>query len=132
MIRNHTLDLNDAKRMVQAAEDLAIQQGWRLSIAIVDDGGHMILLHRMDGASFSSIEIARKKAVSALFYRTSTRNLEQAVAAGQHGLTALPDVVAFEGGLPVIIDGEMVGAVGVSGALPNEDGQTAKTACESL
>lgn len=132
MISKRTLDLNDAKRMVQAAEDLASKQKWRLSIAIVDDGGHLILLHRMDGAPLSSIDIAQKKAVSALFYRTPTRTLEQGVAAGKSGLAALPDAIAFEGGLPVIADNEMVGAVGVSGALPHEDGEAAKTACENL
>lgn len=132
MIKKYSLDLNDAKRMAQAAENLAIAQGWHLSIAIVDSGGHTILLHRMDGATLASADIALDKARSALSYGTSTSNFEQGVAAGKTGLLVLPNIVAFEGGLPVEIDGQLAGGVGASGALGYEDGKAAKTACESL
>ena len=128
----HTLDLNDAKRMAQATEELALDQGWRLSIAIVDAGGHTILLQRMDGATLASTKIAHKKACSALSYRTPTKNFEQGVTTGRTGLLALPDIIAFEGGLPVLIGDELVGAIGISGAQGQEDGVAAKAAIDCL
>ncbi len=118
--------------MVAAAEDLATANGWHLSFAIVDHSGHLVLMHRMDNASLASINIACQKARSALYYQTATRNLEQGVAAGKTGLLALPDIVAFEGGVPVVVNGQLVGAVGASGGAGHEDGAAAMAAREKV
>lgn len=132
MITKHTLDLSDAKRMVEAGEAFAIQQGLRLSFAIIDDGGHLILLHRMDGATIASIEIAIRKARAAALYRCSTRNFEQGMTAGNIALAGLPDMIGFEGGLPVIQRDEVLGAIGVSGGQTQEDGAAAQVGFEQI
>lgn len=116
--------------MVQVIEEHALEQNWRLSIAIVDAGGHLILLQRMDNAILASIEIAKRKALSALSYRSSTEHFERGVAAGKTGLLALPGAVAFAGGLPVLVGDELIGAIGVSGAQGHEDSAAAKLAID--
>lgn len=120
-----SLDL--ARRIMAAAEAEAAANHWPMVIAIVDSGGHMVMLHRLDQAQHGSLALARLKAETAVNFKRPTRVFEDALTAGGFGLRILsmPNVTALEGGLPLIVDGQVVGAIGVSGMLPAQDAQVA-------
>lgn len=116
----------DAALVMAAAEAEAAAHGWPMVIAIVDVGAHLVMLHRLDDAQLGSLRVAIHKAETAVAFRRPTRTFEQGLAAGGIGLRALSmDVCAVEGGVPLVRDGRVVGAIGVSGMLPTEDGQVA-------
>ncbi len=98
-----------------------------VAIAVVDEGGHLILFVRMDGASTGSIEIAIAKARSSVMFKRPTARFEEAVAGGAIGLFSLPNVVPFGGGIPLMSDGHVVGGVGVSGANSRDDNEIAES-----
>src|SRR5690606_15901808 len=108
-----TLTLEEVKVMDKAAEDRARQDNWNVVIAIVDAGGHLLYLQRMDGVQIASIEVAQKKAKAAAFYKRPTKAFEEGLKSGNQGLMLLPGVIASEGGVPIIHDGQVIGAVGV-------------------
>lgn len=109
------LTLEECKRIAAACEATAEKNGWRVTIAILDDGGHILLVTRMDGASPVTAEIAVQKSRSAALARNSTKASEDRIAAGRIVLLKMP-VLPVEGGLPIVYQGQCVGAVGVSGA----------------
>lgn len=110
----------DAERMVTAAREEAVRRGWAVSIAVVDDGGHLLRLERLDGAGPQSPDIAMRKARSAALARTPTRRLEE-IARERPGTLAMPDRLPVQGGLPIAHEGEWVGGIGVSGVQSSED-----------
>lgn len=120
-----SLDL--ARRIMAAAEAEAAANRWPMVIAIVDSGGHLVMLHRLDQAQHGSLVLARLKAETAVNFKRPTRMFEDALSAGGFGLRVLsmPNVSALEGGLPLIVDGQVVGAIGVSGMQPAQDVQVA-------
>ena len=126
------LGLEDAKRMARAAQLRAQQDNWNVVIAVVDAGGHLICLQRMDGTQLASIEIAVKKARTSVVYKRPTSILEERVAAGNMSLLTIPDMLPFEGGLPIEHDGKIIGAIGVSGVTAQQDGIIAKAGLEAL
>jgi uncharacterized protein GlcG (DUF336 family) len=128
------IPLATAKRLVEAAEAEAARNGWVMVIAIVDSGANLVLLHRMDQAQYGSIEIAQAKARSALNFRRPTKTFEDGVAQGGIGLRVLnvEGICALEGGVPIVVDDRMVGAIGVSGAMSHQDGQVAAAALRVL
>lgn len=126
------LTLEVAKRIAAAAEAEARRNGWPVVIAIVDDGGHLLCLHRLDDTQIGSVEVATAKARAAIAFKRPTRAWEEALAGGRQGVLSLPGVVAAEGGVPLVWDGRMIGAVGVSGVKPNEDGQIARAGAAVL
>lgn len=111
--------------MIEAARIEAASNGWPVVIAVVDDGGHLLCLERMDGAQFGSIDIAIAKAKSAIAFRRPTKEWEKRIVDGRLGILALPGMIPVEGGLPIVFDGEMIGAIGVSGVTSIQDGQIA-------
>lgn len=128
------LTLENARKVAAAARLEAEQNGWPVVIAIVDDGGHLIFLERADNTMFGSIEVATQKAKSAIAFKRPTRDWEKRLADGRIGYLSLPGLVPVEGGLPLEMDGFMVGAIGVSGVSSIQDGQIAaagKAALES-
>ncbi|HLT06325.1 MAG TPA: heme-binding protein [Cyclobacteriaceae bacterium] len=127
-----TLTLEEVKVMAKAAEDRARQDNWNVVIAIVDGGGHLLFLQRMDGAQIASIEVAQKKAKAAIFYKRPTKVFEDGLKAGNQGLMLLPDVIASEGGVPIIHDGQVIGAIGVSGVTSAQDGIIATAGVDVL
>lgn len=127
-----TLTLEEVKVMAKAAEDRARQDNWNVVIAIVDGGGHLLFLQRMDGAQIASIEVAQKKAKAAIFYKRPTKVFEDGLKAGNQGLMLLPDVIASEGGVPIIHDGQVIGAIGVSGVTSAQDGIIATAGVDAL
>lgn len=117
------LTLEDAERITAAAEVKAKAEGWNVVIAILDDGGHLISLKRMDGVQIGSIEVAQAKAKSAVFFKRPTKVFEDAMKGeGGSRIATLPNAVGVEGGLPIFKDGIIVGSIGVSGVTSAQDG----------
>jgi glc operon protein GlcG len=128
------ITLEQAKKVVAAAEAEARKNNWNVVVAIVDTGGNLVILERMDNTQFGSNEVARQKAWSAVAYRRSTKVFEDGVAGGGAGirLLRLEGATPLEGGLPILVDGKIVGAVGVSGVTGQQDGQIAKAGVDAL
>ncbi len=132
MLQQYTLSFSEAQDLLQAAIQKAASQQWAVSIPVVDVTGHLQALGRMDGAHLCSIQIAQDKARTALLFKRSTLTLEQSVLAGRVHLLSLPQSVMVEGGHPIIWQGHVVGAIGVSGVRSTEDGEIAKQALAIL
>ena len=124
--------LEDAQRMAAAARRSAVQNGLTVVIAVVDDGGHLILLEKMDGTQKGSVRVAEQKARTAILFKRPTKAFEDAVLQGRPVMATIPDVICLEGGIPVVRDGVYLGAIGVSGARSFEDGKIAEAGLESL
>ncbi len=126
------LTLEGAKKVAAAAEVEAKKNNWNVVIAVVDDGGNLIYLQRIDGTQTGSIDVAILKARTAQAFKRPTKVFEDAIAGGRNALIALHGALPLEGGLPIVVGGQLVGAIGVSGAKSTEDGQVAKAGADSL
>ena len=116
------IDLKTAKLVMAAAEAKATENGWPVVIAIVDSGAHLVCLERLDGTQLGSIEIAQRKAVTAAKFRKPTKFWEDRIAKGGVDLKLLKlNGFPMEGGLPIIVDGKCIGAIGVSGVTSTQD-----------
>jgi glc operon protein GlcG len=119
------LTLEAAKKIAAAAEAEARRNNWNVAVAIVDDGGNLVYQQRMDGTQIASLDIAPFKARGAIGFKRPTKEFEDRVVAGATSLVKIPWVVPAEGGLPLVIGGELVGAIGVSGVTSQQDGAVA-------
>jgi uncharacterized protein GlcG (DUF336 family) len=119
------LTLDGAKKIAAAAEAEAKKNGWTVAIAIVDDGGNLIYQQRMDGTQVASLDIAPFKARGAVGFKRPTKEFEDRVAKGQTQVVRIPWAAPVEGGLPLFVQNELVGAIGVSGATSQQDGVVA-------
>ncbi len=128
----HALTLEIAKQISAAAEAEAVKNNWNMVIAVVDDGGLLMHLIRRDGTQYGSIQVAQDKARSAIAFRRPTKALEDAVAGGRNAILALSGATPIEGGIPIVVDGEMVGAIGVSGGTSPQDAQVAQAGINAL
>lgn len=126
------LTLEDANRITLAARRAAEENNWHVVIAVVDDGGHLISLQRMDGTQKGSVRVAEQKARTAILFRRPTKAFEDAVLQGRPVMMSMPDAICLEGGLPLIRDGIFVGAIGVSGVKSAEDGIVAEQGAAAL
>ena len=127
------LELADIKKIAAAAEAEALKHAWPVTIAIVDDGGHLLWLQRLDGAAPVSAHIAPAKAHTAALGRRESKIYEDMINAGRYSFMSAPEIQGLlEGGVPVIKDGHVIGAVGVSGVKSNEDAQIAKAGIAAL
>ena len=128
------ISLEQAKKVMVGAEAEAKKNNWNMVIAVLDSGGHLVMLERMDGTQLGSIEAAKDKAYSAVLYRRPTKAFQDLVGQGGANLRLLRLAGAspLEGGIPVVVDGKIVGAVGVSGAASEQDAQVAKAGIEAL
>ena len=126
------LTLDGAKKIAAAAEVEARKNNWNVVIAVVDDGGHLLYLQRIDGTQTGSIDVAIQKARTAQAFKRPTKVFEDAIAGGRNALIALHGALPLEGGLPIMVGGQLVGAIGVSGVKSTEDGQIAKAGVDSL
>lgn len=115
------LSLDAAKKIVAAAEAEAKRRGATVVIAVVDDGGHVILLERLDDTQVASVEVAIGKARTAAIFRRPSRVFEEQVKNGRLASLVLPGATPLQGGVPLIVDGKVIGAIGVSGNTPQED-----------
>jgi glc operon protein GlcG len=125
------LALDDVKKITAAAEAEAIKNKWNVAIAILDDGGHLLGFIRMDGATPANAEIAIEKARTAAVSRRSSKMWEDRVAGGRMSMLKMP-VLPVQGGVPIMVSGECVGSVGVSGVQSHEDEQVAQAGIDAL
>ncbi len=129
---SRTLTLEAARKVAAAAEAEARRNNWNVVIAVVDAAGYLVYLERMDGVQLASIEIAIRKARSAALFRRPTKAFEEQLVGGRQAVLALPGAMPFEGGLPIVADGQVIGAIGVSGVTSQQDGQIAKAGVDAL
>ena len=128
-----TLELADVKAIAAAAEAEALKNRWAVSIAIVDEGGHLLWLERLDGAAPISAHIAPAKANTAALGRRESRLYEEMINGGRVSFLSAPDLKGLlEGGVPIMKDGQCLGAVGVSGVKSTEDAQIAKAGIAAI
>ena len=133
MIQKFSLELADIKTIAAAAEPEALKNNWAVTIAIVDDGGHLLWLQRLDGAAAISAHIAPANAHTAALGRRESKVYEDVVNGGRASFLSAPDVKGMlEGGVPIMKNGQCLGAVGVSGVKSPEDAQVAKAGIAAL
>lgn len=127
------LELFDVKKIAQAAEAYANQNHWAVTIAVVDDGGHLLWLQRLDGAPAVSAHIAPAKAHTAALGRRESKVYEDVINGGRAAFLSAPAISGMlEGGVPIMKDGQCLGAVGVSGVKSTEDAQIARAGIDAL
>ena len=121
------IGIENARKMMTAAEAEASKNNWAVVIAIIDSGGHLVMLHRRDDVQLSSLDIAQGKARTSLMFKRPSKVLDDAISGGGAGLRflALPNIVPLEGGMPIIFEGKIIGAIGVSGVMSNQDADVA-------
>ena len=129
-----SIGIEAARKIMAGAEAEAGKNNWAVVIAIIDSGGHVVMIHRHDNVQLSSIEISQGKAKTALMFKRPSKVLDDAISSGGTGLRflALKDIVPLEGGIPIVIDGKIVGAIGVSGVLSAQDAQVARAGIDAL
>ena len=126
------LTLDDVKRIAAAAEAEAASHQWNVVIAICDDGGHLLMLLRMDGVAPVSAAIAPAKARAAALGKRETKVYEDMINGGRTAFLSAPLDGMLEGGVPIVVDGQIVGAVGVSGVKSTEDAQIARAGIAAI
>ena len=133
MLTKSVLARADVRAIAMAAEAEALARQWAVTIAIVDDGGHLLWLQRLDGAAPISADIAPAKARTAALGRRESKVYEDVINQGRYSFLSAPGLEGMlEGGVPVLVDGQCVGAVGVSGVKSSEDAQIARAGIAAL
>ncbi|WP_425917660.1 heme-binding protein [Pseudomonas sp. GWSMS-1] len=132
MLSKAVLSQTEVSRMLAAARSEAEKNQWAVTISVVDDGGHPLALERLDGCAPIGGYIASEKARSAALGRRETKGFEDMVNGGRTAFLSAPLVTSLEGGVPVIVDGQVVGAIGVSGVKADQDAQVAKAGVAAL
>jgi len=126
------LTLSTAKQIAAAAEAEATSNKFTMVICILDEGGNLMYLERMDDSQLASVQIAQGKAHTALAFKRPTKMMEDGVAAGRTATLSLPGAVMIEGGLPLTVDGKVIGSIGVSGGTSVQDGIIAKAGVDAF
>jgi len=132
MLDKKALTLEAAMKIAAAADAEAAKNNWNVAIAIVDEGGHLILLHKRDNTQYGSIDISIQKAQTAAGFKRATKVFEDAIAGGRTAILGIEQVLPLEGGVPLVFNGQIVGAIGVSGVTSQQDGVVAKAGADSL
>ena len=126
------ITLEAARKMMAAAEAEAQKNKWNVAIAIVDAGANLLLFQRLDGTQNGSVDIAIGKARTAVNFKRPTKAMEEMIAGGRTAFVTVQDFTPLQGGLPIVVDGRVVGGVGVSGVLSSQDEQVAQAAVSSV
>jgi glc operon protein GlcG len=128
------ISTDDAKRVAAAAIAEARRNNWNMAIALVDPGGYLVYFERMPNTQLGSVDLAIEKARTSALFRRPTKVFQDALAGGGDGLRVLrlTDTIPNEGGVPIIVEGKLVGAIGISGGSVEQDGQAAKAGASSL
>jgi uncharacterized protein GlcG (DUF336 family) len=129
-----SITLEQAKKVLAGAEAEAKKNSWNVVISIVDTGGQLVAMQRLDNTQFGSIDVARDKAYSAVAFRRPTKAFQDAVAQGGENLRILKigGASPLEGGIPIVVDGKIIGGVGVSGVTSQQDAQIARAGIDAL
>jgi glc operon protein GlcG len=127
------IGLEAAKKVMAAAEAEAVKNNWPMAIVILDSTGHTVMLHKLDNTQYGSIAVAEDKAHTALDFRRPSKVFEDLVAQGgiNMRILSLRGAAPLEGGVPILVDGKIVGAIGVSGGASSQDGQVAKAGADA-
>lgn len=131
-LTKRVLTLDMAKRAAAAAEAEAGKRGATVAIAVVDDGGHLLVLHRLDDTQVASVEVGIGKARTAAIFRRPSKVFEDQIREGRVAALALPGATPLQGGIPIVSGAKVIGAIGVSGNTPQEDEDIAKAGAEAL
>jgi glc operon protein GlcG len=128
------ISLEVAKKAMAGAEAEARKNNWNVVISIVDSAGQLVLMQRLDNTQYASIAIANGKATTAVNFRRPTKALEDAIAGGGAGLRLLrvDGLMPLEGGIPIVVDGKLIGGIGVSGVTSQQDAQIARAGVDAL
>ena len=126
------LTLAAAEKMMAAAKAEAAKNGWRVVIVIVDEGGHLLHLSRIDETQYGSIDIAIGKAQTSAALKRPSKAIEDVVAGGRTALLGVRGITPLQGGLPIVVGGKVIGAIGVSGVTSQQDEQVAKAGVDAL
>lgn len=126
------LTLEVAKQIASAAQTEAINNGWNVCIAIVDPAGLLIYFQKLDNTQLGSVEVSQAKARCAALFKRPSKAIADVVAGGNIGMMGLPGALAVEGGLPLFVDNNLVGAIGISGVMSNQDGIIAKAGVDAF
>lgn len=133
MLSKSVLTLDEANSMIDAAFAEADKNGWKVTVAVVDDGGHLLAMRRMDGCAPVAAYIAPQKARSAALGRRETSEFEAMINGGRTAFLSAPEITGLlEGGVPLKVEGQVVAAIGVSGVKPDQDSQVAKAGVAAL
>ena len=132
MKQKSVLTRDDVARILEHARAEAQANQWAVTIAIVDDGGHPLALERLDGAAPVSAYIATEKARTSAMGRRASGDYEEMIKAGRNAFLSAPLTAMLEGGVPIVVDGQVIGAVGVSGVKSNQDAQVANAGIAGL
>ena len=127
------ITLDQAKKVMTGAENEAKKNSWSVVIAILDSGGQLVMLQRLDNTQWGSVDIAKEKARSAVALRRPTKALQDAIAQGGANLRLLTTGFSvLEGGIPIVVDGKIIGSIGVSGVTSQQDAQIAQAGIDAL
>ncbi len=126
------LTLEDCHKIIASSEAEAAKNNWAVCISIVDDGGHLLTFQRLDKCAIASVAISQAKAASAAIRKRPTKNDEEMVNNGRTSALSMPGIIFLEGGVPIVVEGEVIGAVGVSGVKSSEDAQIAQAGIDAL
>jgi len=126
------ITLEAAKKMMEAGEAEARKNGWTVAITIVDAHGGLIMFHKLDETQPGSIAVSQWKARTAALFKRPTKAMEEAIAGGKTAFLSVDGIIPMQGGVPVIVDGKVIGAVGVSGVTSAQDEQVAMAAIAVL
>ncbi|MDP2996157.1 MAG: heme-binding protein [Bryobacterales bacterium] len=131
LITKKALSLDAARTMAAAAEAYARKNNWSVTLAILDDGGHLLYFQRMDGVNIGAIEVCLRKAESAVKFKRAGKAFADRIA-GEPQVMVIPGAFPFEGGLPIVAGGEVIGGIGVSGATAAQDAMIAQAGVDAL
>ena len=132
MNRKAVLSQTEVQQILAAARAEAQANQWAVTIVVVDDGGHPLALERLDGCAPGSAYIATEKARTSALGRRESKSYEDMVNGGRYAFLSAPLLTSLEGGVPIVFDGQVIGAVGVSGVKPEQDAQVAKAGAQCL
>jgi len=121
-----SLNLAVTKAIVAASEKEAMKNGWAMFITVIDDGGTVMAIERLDDAQIGSLDVSMGKAQTALKFKRPSKAFEDLIGGGRNALLGLPGVTPIEGGFPLMVDGKVIGAIGVSGGSSAQDAQVAQ------
>jgi glc operon protein GlcG len=124
--------LTQAKAIVTGAESEMRKNGWKMAVAIVEPSGDLVAFERLDDTQYGSLQVAQTKARAAAEFRRRTKEFADAVAGGATNVLTLPGAIAVDGGIPIVVDGKCIGAVGVSGGSADQDAQAALAGLATL
>jgi len=125
-----SLTLAEARQIAAAAEAEAAKNQWNVTIAILDEGGHLLYLERMDDAPLAGVVVAQEKARTSVLFRRPTKSIEESILGGRLVMLALPGATPIEGGLPLLNGDKLIGGIGVSGVQSAQDAQIARAGVE--